>query len=373
MSKIKVLSVFGTRPEAIKMSPVVKALEDSQKHQSIVCLTGQHRQMLDQMVALFELKIDYDLDIMKHNQTLAGITSNVVSKLDLILKKEKPDWVLVQGDTTSCFAAALAAFYNNIKVGHVEAGLRTYNLQSPFPEEANRQLVSRISALHFAPTETSANNLIAEGINKGAIVITGNTVIDALLWVKDKIIWRDSWEKLFLSAANVIHSRQNYVMVTGHRRENHGNGFLNICEALHSLALKYTQWHFIYPVHLNPNVRKPVFDLLSDIPNIHLLEPLDYEPFVFLLMNCQLVLTDSGGVQEEAPTLGKPVLVMRNTTERPEGVAAGTAKLVGTEVDNIIEQVSLLIDNPCEYQRMSNAVNPYGNGESSQRILEFLV
>ena len=367
------LSVFGTRPEAIKMAPVIKALEASKSHQSIACLTGQHRQMLDQMVDLFDLTVDYDMDIMQLNQTLASITSQVIEKLDAIIKKEKPDWLLVQGDTTSCFAAALVAFYNNVKIGHVEAGLRTYNLQSPFPEEANRQLVSKVTNLHFAPTEVSARNLHQEGINKEAIKITGNTVIDALIWMKKHINWKEAWEDKFQSATNSILSQQNYVMVTGHRRENHGQGFLNICQALKHLALKYSAWHFIYPVHLNPNVRKPVFELLSNMPNVHLIEPLDYEPFIYLLTHCKLVLTDSGGVQEEAPTLGKPVLVMRDTTERPEGIAAGTAKLVGTEVISIIDNVSLLIDNSSEYQKMSKAVNPYGDGKASQRIIDMLL
>ncbi len=370
---IKVLSVFGTRPEAIKMAPVIKALEKSGRHQSVVCLTGQHRQMLDQMVNLFDLGVDYDLDIMEPNQTLSAITSKIIAELDKVIKKEKPDWLLVQGDTTSCFAAALAAFYNQVKIGHIEAGLRTYNLHSPFPEEANRQLVSRIADLHFAPTDVSTSNLLKEGVTEDKVKVTGNTVIDALLWIKERINWCDSWKSKFSTAVEVFNRKHPYVMITGHRRENHGQGFLNICEALKQLALKYPQWHFIYPVHLNPNVRKPVFDLLSDISNVHLLEPLDYEPFVFLLRNCRIVLTDSGGVQEEAPTLGKPVLVMRDTTERPEGVSAGTAKLVGTVVKSIVEEVSLLIDNPDEYQKMSKAINPYGDGMASGKIVACLI
>lgn len=372
MRQIKVLSVFGTRPEAIKMAPVVKALEDSQMHRSIVCLTGQHRQMLDQMVQLFNLKVDYDLNIMKPNQSLTEIVAKIILELDLILKKEAPDWVLVQGDTTSCFAAALAAFYNHIKVGHVEAGLRTYDLNSPFPEEANRQLVSRISSLHFAPTTTSKANLLSEGINEATVKVTGNTVIDALLWMKNQISWCDAWECSFLTAKDVIRSNQNYVMVTGHRRENHGQGFLNICQALKTLSLKYPTWHFIYPVHLNPNVKDTVYRLLTNIDNIHLIEPLDYEPFIYLLSNCKIVLTDSGGIQEEAPSLAKPVLVMRNTTERPEGIQAGTAKLVGTNIDNIINEVSILIENKKAYQQMAQAVNPYGDGKASAKILSYL-
>ena len=369
---VKVLSVFGTRPEAIKMAPVIKALENSKNHQSLVFLTGQHRQMLDQMISLFSLKVNYDLNIMQANQSLATITTKVIVELDIIIKKEKPDWVLVQGDTTSCFAAALVAFYNKVKIGHIEAGLRTYNLNSPFPEEANRQLVSRISTLHFAPTETSAKNLTSEGVDEKAISVTGNTVIDALLWVKDKILWRDDWENLFLSATRVICSSHNCIMVTGHRRENHGQGFLNIFQALKSLSLKYPAWHFVYPVHLNPNVRRPAYKLLENIDNIHLIKPLDYEPFVYLLSRCKIVLTDSGGVQEEAPSLGKPVLVMRDTTERSEGIEAGTAKLVGTNVNSIIAEVSILIDDKYAYKKMLKAVNPYGDGKASTRILDCL-
>ena len=351
---------------------MIKALEANDQFQSVVCLTGQHRTMLDQMVRLFDLKVDYDLDIMKPNQSLASITGDVVFKLDKILKKEQPDWLLVQGDTTSCFAAALVAFYHHVKTGHIEAGLRTGNLHSPFPEEANRQLVSRIANLHFAPTKTAAENLAGEGIASEKITVTGNTVIDALFWVKSKITWKTTWADKFLTAEMPIKQGMNYVLVTGHRRENHGQGFINICNALKALALKYPSWHFIYPVHLNPNVRKPVFDLLSGIGNIHLIEPLDYEPFVYLLAHCKIVLTDSGGIQEEAPSIGKPVLVMRDTTERPEGITAGTAKLVGTSTVGIIEHVVHLIENPDVYQRMSEAVNPYGDGKAGQRIVERL-
>ncbi|MCF6775578.1 UDP-N-acetylglucosamine 2-epimerase (non-hydrolyzing) [Thiotrichales bacterium 19X7-9] len=372
MSKIKVLSVFGTRPEAIKMAPVIKALEDDDQYQSIVCLTGQHRSMLDQMVRLFELKVDYDLDIMQPNQSLSMITAKTVTLLEEIIRQENPHWLMVQGDTTSCFAAALTAFYNQINIAHVEAGLRTYNLSSPYPEEANRQLVSRIANLHFAPTNTSQDNLLSEGINKDHIAVTGNTVIDALLWVKDRINWQPSWSQRFKSATKVIEDKRPYIMITGHRRENHGEGFINICQAIHVLAKKYPNMHFIYPVHLNPNVIKPVFDLLSEIDNVHLIEPLDYEPFIYLMKNCYLVLTDSGGVQEEAPSLAKPVLVMRNTTERPEGVGAGTAKLVGTNTEYIVNEVSALIDDVELYSQMAQAANPYGDGLASQRIIREL-
>ncbi|TNF69112.1 MAG: UDP-N-acetylglucosamine 2-epimerase (non-hydrolyzing) [Gammaproteobacteria bacterium] len=369
MNKIKVLSVFGTRPEAIKMAPVIKALEKDDQFQSIVCLTGQHRSMLDQMVALFELKVDYDLDIMQPNQTLSMITAKTVTLLEDILKKEKPHWLIVQGDTTSCFAAALTAFYNQINIAHVEAGLRTYNLSSPYPEEANRQLVSRIANLHFAPTPISQDNLLSEGVKKDHVTVTGNTVIDALLWIKNRISWQHSWSKLFKSATKIIQDKQPFIMITGHRRENHGEGFINICQAIHVLAKKYPNMHFIYPVHLNPNVIKPVFDLLSEIDNVHLIEPLDYEPFIYLMIHCYLVLTDSGGVQEEAPSLAKPVLVMRNTTERPEGVSAKTAKLVGTDKAHIVNEVSALIDDANLYSQMAQAVNPYGDGLASQRII----
>ncbi|MCF6806998.1 UDP-N-acetylglucosamine 2-epimerase (non-hydrolyzing) [Thiotrichales bacterium 19S9-12] len=373
MKKIKVLSVFGTRPEAIKMAPVIKALEESDYHQSIICVTGQHREMLDQMLDLFELKADYDLDIMQPGQSLSMIASRTISLLDPILQKEKPDWVIVQGDTTSCFAAALSAFYHKIKVAHVEAGLRTYNLYSPYPEEANRQLVSRIADIHFAPTEVSKSNLIYEGINKDKVSVTGNTVIDALLWVKNKITWQNQWVNVFKTAAPVLEKKLPFIMITGHRRENHGQGFINICKAIKALAVKYAYMHFIYPVHLNPNVKKPVFELLSANDNIHLIEPLDYEPFIYLMTHCYLVLTDSGGVQEEAPSLGKPVLVMRDTTERPEGINAGTAKLVGTDKDDIITAASMLIDDIDAYNKMAQAVNPYGDGKASSRVISQII
>ena len=370
--RCKVLSVFGTRPEAIKMAPVIQKLEESQNHQSIVCVTGQHRDMLDQMLDLFNIKVNYDLNIMTKNQHLGAITSKVMLALEKVIQKEQPDWLLVQGDTTSCFSAALTAFYNRVKVGHIEAGLRTNNLASPFPEEANRQLVSRIAGLHFAPTKTSQDNLIKEGINKNTIVVTGNTVIDALLWVKNKVLWQSNWAKQFGTATDVIQENKNIILVTGHRRENHGAGFINICEALKTLALKFKDWHFIYPVHLNPNVSQPVFERLSNIDNIHLTPPLDYQPFVYLLKCCYMVLTDSGGIQEEAPALGKPVLVMRYTTERPEGIAAGTAKLVGTDSANITKNVTRLIENKQYYANMAKAINPYGNGKASKLIVDWL-
>jgi len=370
--KIKVLSIFGTRPEAIKMAPVVKALESDPRFESIVCLTGQHREMLDQMVKLFDLTTHYDLEVMSHNQTLAGLTAKVISRLDKIMLEVKPDWVLVQGDTTTCFAAGLVAFYHKVKIGHVEAGLRTGDLQAPFPEEANRSLVGRIADLHFAPTDLSKQNLIQENISENIISVTGNTVIDALMWMSDKVAWQDKWSEFFQKSEQLINSNKNYVMVTGHRRENFGDGFLNICQALKELAVKYPAWHFIYPVHLNPNVQKPVYELLQGLVNIHLIRPLDYEPFIFLMKHSKIVLTDSGGVQEEAPSLGKPVLVMRDKTERPEGVDSGTAKLVGTDKDNIVKNVSKLIDSPAEYNKMANSVNPYGDGKAAKRIVDLL-
>ena len=373
MKKIKVLTVFGTRPEAIKMAPVLHRLNDSPYHQSVVCVTGQHRQMLDQMVRLFEIKVDYDLQIMMPNQTLANIASKVISQLDEVIAKEQPDWLLVQGDTSTCFAAGLVAFYNKVKVGHIEAGLRTFDLDSPFPEEANRQLVSRITDLHFAPTSVAQNNLLAEGISADHVIVSGNTVIDALLWVRDRIQWKEDWNKTFGAASDVLKEDKRFILVTGHRRENHGQGFINLCNALKQLACRFQEWNFIYPVHLNPNVKQPVYDRLSGLDNIHLIDPLGYEQFVYLLDKCQFVLTDSGGIQEEAPSLGKPVLVMRDSTERPEGVDAGSAKLVGTCEQTIVDEVSLLIEDLSKYLMMARAVSPFGDGHASQRIVDCLI
>ncbi len=370
MKKIKVLSIFGTRPEAIKMLPVVKQLQRDERFTSVVCITAQHRQMLDQVMSLFNIIADYDLNVMAPNQTLTGLTAKVLQKLDPIITEVKPDWILVQGDTTSCFVGSLCAFYHKIKIGHVEAGLRTGDLYAPFPEEGNRLLTSKLANLHFAPTKQAQVNLIAEHVPTKFISITGNTVIDALATVSKRIKWKDEWKNLFSSASNNVKNGRDYVMVTGHRRENFGQGFLNICQALKELALKYPEWQFIYPVHLNPNVQTPVNELLGNIKNIHLIKPLDYEPFVYLMMKSKIVLTDSGGVQEEAPYFGKPVLVMRDKTERPEGVEAGTAKLVGTDSVNIVNEVSALIDIPSEYQKMAQAINPYGDGNASSRIIE---
>ena len=354
------------------MASVVKALEASPLHESIVCVTGQHREMLDQVVNLFQLNIDYDFNVMRPNQTLADITSQVVAKLQKVIEEERPDWILVQGDTTTCFSAGLVGFYNHVKVGHVEAGLRTYNLQSPFPEEANRQLVSKIVTFHFAPTEMSKDNLLKECIPGSNIFVTGNTVIDSLLWAQEHIQWQEEWGERYGSATEIIKEKLPYVLITGHRRENHGEGLINICQALKILAERYTTWHFVYPVHLNPNVQKPVYEMLSGIDNVHLVEPLSYAPFVYALVNCSLVLTDSGGIQEEAPSLGKPVLVMRDTTERPEGVTAGTARLVGTDVDAIVSNVAELITDKVEYEKMARAVNPYGDGKAAESIIRTL-
>lgn len=362
----KVLSIFGTRPEVIKMAPVVKALENSKEFESVICTTSQHRSMQDQMMEIFELKADYDLEVMQEGQDLFHITQAVLARLKPILEEVKPDMVLVQGDTTTSFAAALAAFYKQIPVGHVEAGLRTYNLQAPYPEEANRQLTGRITQLHFTPTEVSKNNLMQEQVPSEKIHVTGNTVIDALFWIKERL----TSEAIPEAILKIVDSDNPYVLITGHRRESFGDGFLNICKAIKTLAKKYPHYHFIYPVHLNPNVQTPVYELLGNKENIHLIEPIDYKPFVYLMDKCKIVLTDSGGVQEEAPSLGKPVLVMREVTERPEGVDAGTAKLVGTSAKNIINEVSTLIDDVKAYQKMANAVNPYGDGNAASRILK---
>lgn len=374
---MKVLSVFGTRPEAIKMAPLVKALAEDDFFDARVCVTAQHREMLDQVLELFEITPDYDLNLMKAGQDLYDITSGVLLGLRDVLKEFQPDMVLVHGDTATTFAATMAAFYQQVPVGHVEAGLRTGNMYSPWPEEANRVLTSRLAAVHFAPTERNQNALLHEQIAADRIVVTGNTVIDALQWVVEKID-QSSELKVKVHAAltkarlNTDVLSNKYVLVTGHRRENFGKGFENICKALSVLATANPETHFIYPVHLNPNVQEPVKRLLGDASNVHLIQPLGYEPFVYLMQQAYLVLTDSGGVQEEAPGLGKPVLVMRDTTERPEALDAGTVRLVGTEADVIIAEVQGLIDNSAQYEKMSKAHNPYGDGQASRRILERL-
>lgn len=374
---MKILSVFGTRPEAIKMAPLIKALALDNYFESRVAVTAQHREMLDQVLELFEIQPDYDLNLMKAGQDLYDVTSGALLGLRDVFRDFQPDLVLVHGDTTTTFATSLAAFYQQIPVGHVEAGLRTGNMYSPWPEEANRVLTGRLANLHFAPTERNQKALLNEQVPLEKIKITGNTVIDALQWVVEKI--ENSVEmKISIRLAlkqvgleeTVIDKR--YVLITGHRRENFGEGFESICKALSSLATMNPETHFIYPVHLNPNVQEPVKRLLGGLNNVHLIAPLSYEPFVYLMQNAYLVLTDSGGVQEEAPGLGKPVLVMRDTTERPEAVDAGTVKLVGTHDQAITLAVQELLDDPKVYQQMSRANNPYGDGFASQRIVDFI-
>ncbi len=369
----KVLLVFGTRPEAIKMAPLALQLQkNTTNFETKVCVTGQHRQMLDQVLELFQLKPDFDLNLMTPGQTLSDITAGVLKGLEHVFTEWQPDIVLVHGDTATTFAASLAAFYHKIKVGHVEAGLRTGNIYSPWPEEANRKLTGVLANYHFAPTQSSYDNLIKEGIQPEHIAITGNTVIDALLLVKEKIQNNNQVITQFESDFNFLDSNKKLILVTGHRRENFGEGFLNICQALVNIAKRYPEVQIVYPVHLNPNVQKPVNNLLANISNIHLIAPQDYLPFVYLMNRSYLILTDSGGIQEEAPSLGKPVLVMRDTTERPEAVTAGTVKLVGTNVDLIEKSVIELIENKSLYNAMAEAHNPYGDGTSCQKIIDAL-
>ena len=361
---MKILIIFGTRPEAIKMAPLVLRLRQSLEVK--VCVTGQHRQMLDQVLGLFQIVPDYDLNLMKPNQNLANLTAEVLNGVTQILQKRKFDWVLVQGDTTSTMAGAMAAFYQKVRVGHVEAGLRTYNLNSPFPEELNRQVTSKMAQLHFAPTAESKQNLLKEGFSENNISITGNTVIDALHWVLEHSTPLDLALPIDLQQSRMI-------LVTGHRRENFGEGFQQICEALQTIALQQPDVQIVYPVHLNPNVLEPVNRILSNLPNIHLLEPLEYPQFVHLMNQSALILTDSGGVQEEAPSLGKPVLVMRDTTERPEGVQAGTVKLVGANQRTIVDETIRLLNDSEAYRKMAFAHNPYGDGTASNKIMDALM
>lgn len=368
----KVLTVFGTRPEAIKMALLGKALSASKNFDSKICVTAQHREMLDQVLELFEIVPEYDLNIMKPGQHLSGITSEIMLGLKVILEEFKPDIVLVHGDTATTFASALASYYQQIAVGHVEAGLRTGNIYSPWPEEANRMLTSVISKFHFAPTKLAKDNLIKENIAEENIIITGNTVIDALLWVKNKIEADHELRKVLERNYPMLEVERPLILVTGHRRESFGGGFERICNSLQRISLEHPNIQIIYPVHLNPNVKEPVNKLLKNIKNIYLIPPQDYLPFVYLMMRCSIILTDSGGIQEEAPSLGKPVLVMRDKTERPEAVDAGTVRLVGTDIDTICLNVKKLLNNDLEYQKMSKAHNPYGDGDSSQRILKYL-
>lgn len=368
---LKVLTVFGTRPEAIKMAPLVQALAADQRFEAKVCVTGQHREMLDQVLELFCIEPAFDLNIMKPGQDLTDVTAGILQGMKHVFVQFRPDVVLVHGDTATTFAASLAAYYQQIPVGHVEAGLRTGNLYSPWPEEANRKLTGALAAFHFAPTDTSKENLRREGVSASRIVVTGNTVIDALLEVVNKLD-RDAALQQFGQQFSFLAQDRRIVLVTGHRRESFGGGFERICQALAATALSFPKVDVVYPVHLNPNVREPVHRLLAGIPNIHLIEPLDYLPFVYLMNRAHIILTDSGGIQEEAPSLGKPVLVMRDTTERPEAVEAGTVRLVGTEVDTITRELRELLTDTTAYQRMSFAHNPYGDGKACQRIADAL-
>ena len=372
MGKKKILHIFGTRPEAIKMAPVVKAFENNLKFESKVCVTAQHREMLDQVLDLFEIEPEFDLNLMTPGQTLNDVTSTILLHLKTIFRDYQPDLVLVHGDTATTFAAALAAYYEQIDVGHVEAGLRTGNIYSPWPEEINRKLTASIARFHFAPTIAAKENLKSEGIGDDAIIVTGNTVIDALLSVQEKILDDCMLETKLSSNFKNIDFSKKIILVTGHRRENFGAGFEAICSALARLARERNDIEIVYPVHLNPNVQLPVKQYLSEFKNVHLLQPLEYLPFVYLMMKSYVIITDSGGIQEEAPSLGKPVLVMRDTTERPEAVAVGSVKLVGTSSNQIVENVHLLLKDMNEYQRMSCATNPYGNGKASQAILEYI-
>jgi len=368
----KVLSIFGTRPEAIKMAPVVKALDAHPAIESRVCVTAQHREMLDQVLSLFDITPDHDLNIMAPAQDLYDVTTRILLGLRSVLREEKPDVVLVHGDTATTFAASLAAFYEQVPVGHVEAGLRTGSLYSPWPEEANRKLTGVLAAYHFAPTATSQQSLLKESVPESAIHITGNTVIDALLMVRDRINANTGLKTKLESELPYGLSRR-MVLVTGHRRESFGGGFERICKALAELAKAYPDTDIVYPVHLNPNVQEPVKRLLSELNNVYLIPPQDYLPFVSLMSRAHVILTDSGGIQEEAPSLGKPVLVMRDTTERPEAVEAGTVRLVGTEINSIVETVSRLLSDSNAWEEMSHAHNPYGDGSASERIASILV
>lgn len=367
----KVSIIFGTRPEAIKLIPVILELRKNPNFEINICVTAQHRKMLDQVLEIFNVIPDYDLDLMVPNQTLSGLTARIIKSIDEYFNSYKPDLIIVQGDTTTVFAVSLVAFYHKIKVAHVEAGLRTFNKFSPFPEEINRVLTTHLADIHFAPTQISKDNLLKESVDENKIFITGNTVIDAL-FLAAEIVKKKSIIISELKIINSISELEPYILITGHRRENFGEGFLNICNAIKELAIKYENYNFIYPVHLNPNVQEPVTRILSGLKNVFLINPQSYLPFVLLMIHSKIILTDSGGVQEEAPSLGKPVLVMRENTERPEAVTAGTVKLVGTDKAKIIKEVTLLLEDSDEYNKMSNAINPYGDGLASKRIREIL-
>lgn len=372
MSKKKILLVFGTRPEAIKMAPLVKAFAADGHFEARVCVTAQHRQMLDQVLDFFEIVPDYDLDLMKPNQTLNGIWADILTGMTAVLDEFRPDWVLVHGDTATSTAAALAAYFAQCRVGHVEAGLRTCDKWSPFPEEMNRQLTARLADRHFAPTIRARENLIREAIPAEQIVVTGNTVIDALYYSVEKVSAKNYQNEEIDTLRGILDDTRSLILVTGHRRENFGQGFVNICEALKQIAERRPDVQIVYPVHLNPNVQRPVHEILDGIPNIRLVAPLNYPAFVWAMNRSKLIVTDSGGVQEEAPSLGKPVLVMRDTTERPEAVEAGTVVLVGTNRERIVGETLDLLDNTARYQQMSRIENPYGDGKACGRIVENL-
>lgn len=374
----KALIVFGTRPEAIKMAPLILGLQKySEIIETKICVTGQHRQMLDQVLEIFGIKPDFDLDIMKTDQDLYDITEAISHGMKEVLTSYRPDIICVHGDTTTAFVAALCAFYEGIPIAHIEAGLRSGNIYSPWPEEANRKLISVLASLHFAPTSTNKKNLLNENIKASAIHVTGNTVIDALLWtvkkVSDDQIYKAKIEQEILSYYDLFSVEKRFVLITGHRRENFGEGFIEICQAIRELALRYPGVDFIYPVHLNPNVQKPVYNLLNDLHNVYLIKPLMYEAFVYLMNRCYLVLTDSGGIQEEASSLGKPVLVMRGNTERPEALEAGAVRLVGTDTQKIIIETSRLLDDVLEYEQMKKTTNPYGDGSAAEKIIKVLL
>jgi len=370
---IKNLIIFGTRPEAIKMAPLVKEfLKHNDKFDTKVCITAQHREMLDQVLEFFEITPDFDLDLMKPNQNLYSLTADIIINLKPILEDFKPDYVYVHGDTTTTMAASIASFYSGAKVCHVEAGLRTFNKRSPFPEEVNRSIAGSISDYHFAPTTTSKQNLLNENVNTNSILVTGNTVIDALQFSSNKVNSSSYTDDEVETLKTLVDTSKKLILVTGHRRENHGQGFINICSALKQIALENKDVQIIYPVHLNPNVQKPVYDLLGDVNNVNLIAPLSYPAFVWLMSKSYIIITDSGGVQEEAPSLGKPVLVMRDTTERPEAVDAGTVLLVGTDTEKIVTETNKLLNNQEFYNSMSMLHNPYGDGTSCEKIVEFI-
>ena len=379
MTKIKkVMLVFGTRPEAIKIAPLVRRLKSQPSFFDVtVCTTAQHREMLDQVLRVFDIRPDIDLDLMRPGQGLSDTTANILQGMQTVLANDKPDCLLVHGDTTTTLATAMAGFYADVQVGHVEAGLRTHNMQAPYPEEFNRQVTSKIATWHFAPTEQSRQNLISEGVPDQSIIVTGNTVIDAMRWTLARIqsdpCRADRLDKQINKLLPFDWKNNRFAIITGHRRESFGVGIRQICEALLELAHQFCNFQFVYPLHMNPNIREPVGNVLKNVPNIHLIEPLDYEPFIYLLQHSHLVLTDSGGIQEEAPSLGKPVLVMRDVTERPEAISAGTVELVGTNKENIVNGVSKLIKDEVHYKKMTRSHNPYGDGNACDRIAQTLL